>query len=120
MIRQARKPVQEAIVATETDATKVAEARLAFWTPLAEDQERPFEFVSLDTDGHDRPAVTAPVAVSVDELEAAVDALLGNVFAHTPEGTAFRLEVRALSDGGVSVAVEDAGPASRPTSSPGA
>jgi signal transduction histidine kinase len=54
------------------------------------------------------------VAVSADELEAALDALLGNVFAHTPEGTAFRMEVRALSDGGISLAVEDSGPGLSP------
>ena len=54
------------------------------------------------------------MAVSADELEAALDALLGNVFAHTPEGTAFRVEVRTLSDGGISLAVEDAGPGLSP------
>src|SRR5439155_100168 len=117
VIRPARKPVQDAIVAAETDAAKIAEDRLAFWAPLAEDQERPFEFVAVDArpgGGTDeRPAPTT-VAVSADELEAALDALLGNVFAHTPEGTAFRVEVRMLSDGGISLAVEDAGPGLSP------
>ena len=117
VIRQARKPVQDDIVAAETDAAKIAEDRLAFWAPLAEDQERPFEFVAVDArpgGGTDeRPAPTT-VAVSADELEAALDALLGNVFAHTPEGTAFRVEVRMLSDGGISLAVEDAGPGLSP------
>ena len=61
------------------------------------------------------------VAVSVDELEAALDALLGNVFAHTPEGTAFRVEVRALSDGGISAGGRGRRPrACPPTSSSGA
>jgi signal transduction histidine kinase len=109
VIRQARRPVQEDIVATTTDATKVAEDRLAFWAPLAEDQERAFVFFGPDAGTDDVPAGSTTVAVSTDELEAAVDALLGNVFAHTPEGTAFRVEVRALSDGWISLAVEDAG-----------
>jgi signal transduction histidine kinase len=109
VIRQARRPVQEDLMVTETDAAKVGADRLAFWAPLAEDQERPFEFVSVDAEGKNRAAGSTSVPVSTDELEAAVDALLGNVFAHTPEGTAFRVELRTLSDGGISLAVEDAG-----------
>jgi len=116
VIRQARRPVQDDIITPETDAAKVAEDRLAFWAPLAEDQERAFEFVGPDADDgdDDRSPAATTVAVSPDELEAALDALLGNVFAHTPEGTAFRVEVRALSDGGISLAVEDAGPGLSP------
>ena len=109
VIRQARRPVQEDIIAPETDAAKVAEDRLAFWAPLAEDQERPFEFVRVGPEGENGPLGSTRVAVSADELEAALDALLGNVFAHTPEGTAFRVEVRALSNAGISLAVEDSG-----------
>jgi signal transduction histidine kinase len=117
VIRQARRPVQEDIVVPETDAARIAADRLAFWAPLAEDQERPFDLVSADDTTDDTPdgrAVSTTVAVSADELEAALDALLGNVFAHTPEGTAFRVEVRTLSDGGVSLAVEDSGPGLSP------
>jgi signal transduction histidine kinase len=119
VIRQARKPVQEDLIAPETDATEVAKDRLAFWSPLAEDQERPFEFVGVGGGGveegdGDRPPPSTTVAVSVDELEAALDALLGNVFAHTPEGAAFRVEVRVLSDGWISLAVEDSGPGLSP------
>jgi signal transduction histidine kinase len=111
VIRQARKPVQEDLMAPETDAAQVARDRLAFWAPLAEDQERLFEFVCMGVgDENGEPPASTTVAVSVDELEAALDALLGNVFAHTDEGTAFRVEVRALSDGGISLAVEDSGP----------
>src|SRR5438445_13520050 len=114
VIRQARRPVQDDIVAAETDAAKVAADRLAFWAPLAEDQDRPFEFVGDDAGGKDLATGSTTVPVSADELEAALDALLGNVFAHTPEGTAFQVEVRALSDGGISLAVEDAGPGLSP------
>ena len=118
VIRQARRPVQEDLTAPapETDVAKVAKERLDFWAPLAEDQERAYEFACIDIDDGDgdRPPATTTVAVSVDDLEAALDALLGNVFAHTDEGTAFRVEVRALSDGGISLAVEDAGPGLSP------
>ena len=116
VIRQARRPVQEDLIVPETDAVLVARDRLAFWAPLAEDQERSFEFVAVPPDGDDGdgPPTSATVAVSPDELEAALDALLGNVFAHTPEGTAFRVEVRALSDGGIALAVEDSGPGLSP------
>jgi signal transduction histidine kinase len=114
VIRQARRPAQEDLVVAETDAAKVAADRLAFWAPLAEDQERAFEFRGPDCGDDGRPTASTTVAVSVDELEAALDALLGNVFAHTPEGTAFRVEVRPLSDGGIALAVEDEGPGLSP------
>jgi signal transduction histidine kinase len=116
VIRQARRPVQEDLIVPETDAARVAEDRLAFWAPLAEDQERSFEFVAVSSDDGDGdgPPPSTTVAVSPDELEAALDALLGNVFAHTPEGTAFRVEVRPLSDGGIALAVEDSGPGLSP------
>lgn len=116
VIRQARRPVQEDLIVPETDAAQVARDRLAFWAPLAEDQERSFEFVAVSSDDGDgdRPPAATTVAVSPDELEAALDALLGNVFAHTPEGTAFRVEVRPLSDGGIALAVEDSGPGLSP------
>ena len=116
VIREARRPVERDIMAPESDAAEVAEDRLAFWAPLAEDQERPFELARVGPEGENGPLSLGRtrVAVSPDELEAALDALLGNVFAHTPEGTAFKLELRALSDGGISLAVEDAGPGLSP------
>jgi signal transduction histidine kinase len=49
-----------------------------------------------------------PVPLPRDELILAIDALLGNVFAHTPEGTAVRV---AVSEHGL--VVEDAGPGIR-------
>ena len=55
VIRQARRPVQQDIMAPESDAAKVAEDRLAFWAPLAEDQERPFELVRVGPEGQNGP-----------------------------------------------------------------
>jgi signal transduction histidine kinase len=45
------------------------------------------------------------VPLSRSELILAVDALLGNVFSHTPEGVAFRVTVSAAG-----LIVDDAGP----------
>ena len=53
---------------------------------LAEEQERPVR--------QDLPDAPVRVPVSADDLAAAVDALLGNVFAHTPNGTGFAVVVR--------------------------
>jgi len=79
-----------------TDLVEVVADRLAFWAVLAEDHGRPWEVVGGDT----------PVYVEVPaaDLIGAVDALLGNVFQHTPQGTAFRLTV-----GPAGLVVEDAG-----------
>ena len=83
-----------------TDLVEALADRLAFWSVLAEDQGRATSVV-----GGERPV---PVALPRDELILAIDALLGNVFAHTPEGTAFRV---AVSEHGL--VVEDAGPGIR-------
>ena len=82
------------------DAAAVVRERVAFWSVLAEEQERPV--------GGAVPDGPVPVPVAPDELVAAVDALLGNVFAHTPVGAGFTVSVTA---GPVpAVVVEDTGP----------
>lgn len=82
------------------DASAVVVERAAFWAPLAEEQGRPW---TVDAAGR------ALVAIGVDELGAAIDAVLGNVFAHTPEGAGVRIAVDR--DGpDVVIAVEDDGP----------
>jgi signal transduction histidine kinase len=83
-----------------TDLVEALADRLAFWSVLAEDQGRATTVV-----GGERPVF---VALPRDELILAIDALLGNVFAHTPEGTALRVTV---SERGL--VVEDAGPGIR-------
>ena len=52
---------------------------------------------------------TVRIPVARPELAAALDALLGNVFRHTPEGTAFAVDVHHSGDA-VLVLVSDAGP----------
>ncbi|MGW2343995.1 sensor histidine kinase [Streptomyces sp. NPDC001661] len=83
------------------DAAEVIRERMDFWSALAEDEGR-----KVRVAGVDRP-VRIPVARG--ELAAALDALLGNVFRHTPEGTAFAVDVHR-ADGAVIVLVSDAGP----------
>lgn len=84
VIRQARRPVREGAGMT-ADLLEVVKARAGFWEPLAEEQGRPWS-VTL-------PA--RPVAVSghVDDVGAAFDALVTNVFAHTEEGVGCHIEV---------------------------
>jgi signal transduction histidine kinase len=82
------------------DAAEVIRDRAEFWSALAEDESRPWQLA-----GAERP-VTVPVAAP--ELAAALDAMLGNVFRHTPEGTAFAVDVHGTPDG-VIVMVSDAG-----------
>ena len=101
LIREARRPVREGVDA-RTDATAVVGERVAFWTPLAEEEGRA---VLLDL-----PEQACPVRVSPADLEAALDALLGNVVAHTPEGAGLTVRLRPLPAGGAVVVVSDEGP----------
>ncbi|MCP2260423.1 Signal transduction histidine kinase [Streptoalloteichus tenebrarius] len=86
------------------DAASVLRDRLAFWSALAEDQERPWRLRGVD-----RP-VTVPVSRA--DLVAATDALLSNIFRHTPHGVAFAVSLHA-EPGRVTIAVDDAGPGVR-------
>ncbi|WP_424213667.1 sensor histidine kinase [Streptomyces sp. BI20] len=83
------------------DASEVIRERMDFWSALAEDEGR-----EVRTAGVDRE-VRIPVARP--ELAAALDAMLGNVFRHTPEGTPFAVDVHDAGDA-VIVLVSDAGP----------
>jgi signal transduction histidine kinase len=51
-----------------------------------------------------------PVGVGEPELGACVDALLGNVFSHTPQGTSFAVRLRPRPGGGAVLSVQDEGP----------
>ncbi|MCU1484821.1 MAG: histidine kinase [Actinomycetia bacterium] len=96
LIAEARHPGR----GRAADAAAVVAERAAFWSPLAEEQGRAWD-VHIEASGE--------VAASAADLEAAVDALLGNVFAHTEEGTPVAVSVGR--DGGwVVVTVDDGGP----------
>ncbi|MFF0966241.1 sensor histidine kinase [Streptomyces sp. NPDC003703] len=83
------------------DAAEVVRERMGFWSALAEDEGRTWRLAGVE-----RP-VRIPVARA--DLAAALDALLGNVFRHTAEGTAFAVDVHTAEDA-VIVLVSDAGP----------
>ncbi|NUW37508.1 HAMP domain-containing histidine kinase [Nonomuraea sp. SMC257] len=87
------------------DAAAVVRERVRFWSVLAEDQGREVE-VSV-------PGTALPVAVTAQDLVACVDALLGNVFAHTPEGAGLSVRLGPRPDGAALV-VADRGPGFEP------
>jgi signal transduction histidine kinase len=84
VIHAARRPQREGI-APSSDATAVAGGRVKFWSALAEDQGRK---VVLALPDHPLLVRAAP-----EDLAAAVDALLENAVAHTPEGTAITVRL---------------------------
>ncbi|MEV5435977.1 HAMP domain-containing sensor histidine kinase [Streptomyces sp. NPDC052682] len=99
--REAKPQTAAAGPGAGCDAAEVVRDRMAFWSALAEDEGRTWRMA-----GADRP-VRLPVARA--DLAAALDALLGNVFRHTPEGTAFAVDVHN-GDDAVIILVSDAGP----------
>ncbi|MFC4511534.1 sensor histidine kinase [Streptomyces ehimensis] len=102
LIRTARaRGERQARPAPGCDACEVIRDRMAFWSALAEDEGRTIRLAGA--------GATARVPVPRPELVAALDALLGNVFRHTPEGTAFAVDVHHGEDT-VIVLVSDAGP----------
>ncbi|MFF4418910.1 sensor histidine kinase [Streptosporangium sp. NPDC001559] len=100
IIAAARQP-SRAPALVHCDAAHVLRERLTFWSALADDQQRPWQLI-----GATEP-VRIPVAAT--ELSAVVDALLGNVFRHTPQGTAFTVTLHQGPDA-VGILIADAGP----------
>src|SRR5262249_45147205 len=74
------------------DASTVTAERAAFWSVLADDQDREMT-VRI-------PPVPVPVGLAAADLAASLDVLLGNVFAHTPEGAAFAVVLTPAPTGG--------------------
>ncbi|MEV6404453.1 HAMP domain-containing sensor histidine kinase [Streptomyces bobili] len=99
--REAKPQTAAAGPGAGCDAAEVLRERMAFWSALAEDEGR-----KVRVAGADRP-VRIPVVRA--DLVAALDALLGNVFRHTPEGTAFAVDLHNGEDA-VIILVSDAGP----------
>ncbi|GAA4221356.1 signal transduction histidine kinase [Streptosporangium album] len=97
VIIEARRRAQDQ---DRCDAVAVTEARVAFWSVLAEDQSRRFTL-------HLSPG-PLQVGVAAGDLSACVDALLGNVFAHTPEGVSFAVRLEP-AHGGALLTVADSG-----------
>lgn len=100
VIREARRPIREG-AAARADAVAIVAERMRFWSVLAEDQNR-----------HTMTKIAAEpvyVRVSPPDLVDAVDAIIGNVFSHTPEGCAYAVSIHPTSTG-ASIIVDDAGP----------
>lgn len=86
-----------------TDAAEVVRERVRFWSVLAQDTDRMVSLTILP--------IPALVWLSRSDLEACIDALLGNVFAHTPHGTPFDVQLETeMFVGGAWLTVVDAGP----------
>ena len=60
----------------------------------------------------------APVLIAADDLATCVDILLGNVFAHTPEGAGFAVRLSRRAAGGAWLVVADDGPGFREANAP--
>ena len=109
LIDEARRPVREGVGAS-CDLAEVTRDRVRFWSVLADEQGRSYEA--------NIAAGRCEVPVTRSDLEAALDALLGNVLAHTPEGTGFRISVGPVMTGpgeapgtaGWRLVVDDDGP----------
>jgi signal transduction histidine kinase len=100
VIRAARRPQREGR-APAADATYVVGDRVAFWSALTDEQQRKVT-VSL-------PSEPVFVRCAAEDLAATIDALVENVIAHTPEGNAFAVTLRATDDGAL-LEVADDGP----------
>jgi signal transduction histidine kinase len=100
VISAARRPQREGRV-PHCDAVEVIRHRAAFWEPLFEDQGRELTL--------DLPTPPAEVRSSAEDLGAALDALVENVVAHTPDGTPARITLTREANG-VRIVVADKGP----------
>jgi signal transduction histidine kinase len=98
IIRAARRPAPDEPAGC--DAAEVLTERMAFWSALAEDQGRACHLTGAER--------SARVPVPRSDLAAAADALIGNVFQHTAEGTAFAVTLHS-GDGVVLVFFADGG-----------
>ena len=105
LINTTRKAVAAQVAAAPEvgvcDAAEVVRERMTFWAALAGDQNRQHRVVGAH--------LRTPVPVARAELAAALDAVLGNVFRYTPQGTDFEVVI-TRRNGWVAIRVDDAGP----------
>jgi signal transduction histidine kinase len=100
IIQEARRPLHDTEPAW-CDIAAVAADRTAFWAVLATDQCRAWMARGLDSQ--------APIAVSRADAASALDTVLGNVFQHTPLGTAYQVSVLQHGEQ-IRLVIDDAGP----------
>ena len=101
VVKDARRPVSSTL-GRSCDAASVVRDRVAFWSALAVDQGRELA-VSI-------PSTAAPAAIDANDLVDVVDALVDNVFAHTPDGTAFAVSLTDTDPALLRLEVADSGP----------
>ena len=101
VIREARRPAHTD-ASNACNLTVVARDRVEFWSALAEEQGRALEYISDDA--------PAWIAIGSDDVSAMIDALIGNVFAHTEEGVDFVVAVATTGPNDVLLVVDDQGP----------
>jgi len=100
VISEARREVRRAPGLT-SDIVDIVNRRIAFWGALADEQDRTIETAIA--------AGPIPVSVTPADLETLIDALLGNVFAHTPDTAPIAVAIERLRDQ-VRLTVADGGP----------
>ena len=100
IVKEARRGVRDDLV-VDCDATQVVRERVAFWSALAEDQDRPFH--------QELPGEPMRVRMPASDLVDLIDICIDNVFAHTAEGVAFGVTLTKSGDGAVLV-IADQGP----------
>ncbi|MET8530222.1 HAMP domain-containing sensor histidine kinase [Micromonospora sp. NPDC005172] len=101
LIKTTRKAVAHEAGPAMCDVSEVVRDRMVFWAALAGDQNRPHRVTGAQ--------LRIPAPVPRAELAAALDAVIGNVFRYTPQGTAFEVAV-SRRDGYVAIRIDDAGP----------
>jgi signal transduction histidine kinase len=99
IIREARRPVRTGS-GDGCDLGSVTAERVAFWSALAEEQDR-----SVVTHVVDGPV---QVAIPGGDAEAMIDALIENVFSHSGDGAPIAVGV-VCEEGEAVVTVEDGG-----------
>jgi len=109
IVKEARRGVRDDLV-VNCDATQVVRERVAFWSALAEDQNRPFH--------EELPEEPVRVQMPASDLVDLIDICIDNVFAHTAEGVAFGVTLSKSGDGAVLV-IADQGPGFQEGSSQG-
>ncbi len=98
LVREARRPVREDLPAA-SDGVAVVAARVAYWTPLAEDQDRALRV--------DLPPGPVRVGLGAADLGDLVDICIDNVFAHTSEGVGLTVTLTRSGASAILVVADD-------------
>ncbi|MEA2058112.1 MAG: HAMP domain-containing sensor histidine kinase [Actinomycetota bacterium] len=99
IIREARRPVRTE-TGEECDLGSVTAERVAFWSVLAEEQDRAVVIQVIDE--------PVRVAIPGGDAEAMIDALIENVFSHSGDGAPIAVSI-VRKEGEAVVTVEDGG-----------